>query len=75
MKQIAKEGIEWERDPDWGYETPKSVPGLDLAKYSPKTYYTPEQYRGLVDNLRAERRAWLAQFPGLVPEIPRAIEA
>jgi phosphoenolpyruvate carboxykinase (ATP) len=75
MKQIAKEGIEWERDPDWGYETPKSVPGLDLAKYSPKTYYTPEQYRRLVDNLRAERRAWLAQFPGLVPEIPRAIEA
>ena len=75
MKQIAKEGIEWERDPDWGYETPKNVPGLDLAKYSPKTYYTAEQYRGLVDNLRAERRAWLAQFPGLDPAIPRAIEA
>jgi len=75
MKQIAKEGIEWERDPDWGYETPKSVPGLDLAKYSPKTYYTPEQYRSLVDNLRAERRAWLAQFPGLDAAIPRAIEA
>jgi phosphoenolpyruvate carboxykinase (ATP) len=75
MKQIAKEGVEWERDPDWGYETPKSVPGLDLAKYSPKTYYTPEQYRGLVDNLRAERRAWLAQFPGLDAAIPRAIEA
>ena len=75
MKQIAKEAIEWERDPDWGYETPKKVAGLDLAKYSPKTYYTPEQYRRLVDNLRAERRAWLAQFPGLDPAIPRAIEA
>jgi phosphoenolpyruvate carboxykinase (ATP) len=75
MKQIAREAIEWERDPDWGYETPKGVPGLDLAKYSPKTYYTPEQYRRLVDNLRAERRAWLAQFPGLDPAIPRAIEA
>jgi phosphoenolpyruvate carboxykinase (ATP) len=75
MKQIAKEGIKWERDPDWGYETPKDVPGLDLAKYSPKTYYTAEQYRGLVDTLRAERRAWLAQFPGLDPAIPRAIEA
>jgi phosphoenolpyruvate carboxykinase (ATP) len=51
------------------------VPGLDLAKYSPKTYYTAEQYRGLVDNLRAERRAWLAQFPGLDSAIPGAIEA
>ena len=75
MKQIAKEGIEWERDPDWGYETPKNVPGLDLAKYSPKTYYTAEKYRELVDQLRVERRAWLAQFPGLDSAIPQAIEA
>jgi phosphoenolpyruvate carboxykinase (ATP) len=75
MKQIAKEGIEWEKDPDWGYETPKRVPGLDLAKYFPRTYYTPKKYRELVDKLRAERRAWLAQFPGLDPVIPRAIES
>jgi phosphoenolpyruvate carboxykinase (ATP) len=74
MKQIAKEGIEWEKDSDWGYETPKSVPGLDLAKYSPRTYYTAQMYRELVDKLRAERRAWLAQFSGLDPAIPRAVE-
>jgi len=74
MKQIAKERIEWERDPDWGYETPTNVPGIDLAKCSPRTYYAPEKYRELVDKLRAERRAWLAQFPGLDPVIPRAIE-
>ncbi len=75
MKQIAKEGIAWEKDPDWGYEVPATVPGVDLAKYGPKTYYTPEKYRELVDRLRAERRAWLAQFRGLDPAIPRAVEA
>ena len=75
MKQIAREGIEWEKDRDWGYETPRRVPGLDLAKYSPSTYYGEEKYRELVDKLRAERRAWLAQFPGLDPAIPRAVEA
>lgn len=74
MKQIAKEGITWERDADWGYEVPTAVPGLDLAKYSPKTYYTPEEYRERVDRLRAERRAWLAKFPGLDAAIPGAIE-
>jgi phosphoenolpyruvate carboxykinase (ATP) len=74
MKQIAKEGIEWERDPDWGYETPTNVPGIDLAKCAPRNYYAPEKYSELVDKLRAERRAWLAQFPGLDPVIPRAIE-
>jgi phosphoenolpyruvate carboxykinase (ATP) len=75
MKQIAREGIEWERDADWGYETPKGVPDVDLAKYSPRTYYTAEKYRELIDRLRGERRAWLAQFPGLDPAIPRAIES
>jgi phosphoenolpyruvate carboxykinase (ATP) len=74
MKQIAKEGISWEKDPDWGYEVPKSVPGVDLERYGPRTHYTPEQYAALVDKLRQERRAWLAQFPGLDPAIPAAIE-
>src|SRR6266540_3065854 len=75
MKQIAKEGILWQRDPDWGYEVPVDVPGLDLARYIPATYYAPEKYRELVGKLRQERRAWLSQFPGLDPVIPRAIES
>jgi phosphoenolpyruvate carboxykinase (ATP) len=75
MKQIAKDGVAWEKDPDWGYEVPKSVPGVDLARYSPRSHYTPEQYRNLVDKLRQERHAWLAQFPGLDEVVPRAIEA
>src|SRR5262249_13556183 len=70
MKQIAKEGIAWEKDPDWGYEVPANVPGLDLEKYTPRRYYTPEKYAELVNKLRLERRAWLAQFPGLDPVIP-----
>jgi phosphoenolpyruvate carboxykinase (ATP) len=75
MKQIAKEGITWQKDPDWGYEVPANVPGLDLEKYTPRRYYTPEKYAELVHKLRLERRAWLAQFPGLDPVIPRAVES
>jgi len=74
MKQIAKEGIAWEKDADWGYEVPVAVPGLDLTRYTPRSCYTPETYRQLVEKLRAERRAWLSKFPGLDPVIPRAIE-
>jgi hypothetical protein len=51
------------------------VPGVDLARYSPRAHYTPEQYSALVDKLRQERRAWLAQFPGLDSAIPAAIES
>src|SRR5262245_35848187 len=70
MKQIAKEGIRWAKDPDWGYEIPMEVPGVDLAKYDPRRHYSPEDYAKLVDKLRGERRAWLARFPGLDPVIP-----
>ena len=74
MTQIAKEGISWQHDPDWGYDVPTNVPGLDLEKYTPNSYYSATQYEGLVARLRAERRAWLAKFPGLDPAIPDAIE-
>jgi phosphoenolpyruvate carboxykinase (ATP) len=75
MKQIAKEGAVWEKDPDWGYEVPTGVPGVDLARYSPRGHYSSAEYASLVDKLRQERRAWLAQFPGLDPVIPAAVEA
>jgi phosphoenolpyruvate carboxykinase (ATP) len=74
MKQIAREGIVWRRDNDWGYEVPESVPGVDLQKYDPRRHYSDSEYRALVDKLRGERRAWLAKFPGLDPAIPGAIE-
>jgi phosphoenolpyruvate carboxykinase (ATP) len=74
MKQIAKEGIRWQKDPDWGYEVPVEVPGVDLAKYDPRRHYSPENYAALVDKLRAERREWLSKFPGLDPAIPKAVE-
>ncbi len=74
MKQIAREAIVWEKDPDWGYEVPAKVPGLELEKYKPRLLYPQERYRELVEKLRTERRAWLAKFPGLDPVIPKAIE-
>ncbi len=74
MKQIAKEGIAWEEDPDWGYEVPTRVPGVNLEKYTPNAYYSDQEYARLVDKLREERRAWLAKFPGLDPAIPDAVE-
>ncbi len=75
MKQIAKEGIRWDTDPDWGYEVPTDVPGVDLEKYTPGTRYSDSEYRELVEKLREERRDWLVKFPGLDPAIARAIES
>jgi phosphoenolpyruvate carboxykinase (ATP) len=74
MKQIARETIVWETDPDWGYEVPKQVPGIDLARYSPRRHYPEKDYAALVARLRKERQEWLAKFPGLDQEIVKAVE-
>jgi len=75
MKQIAREAISWRRDPDWGYEIPVAVPGLDLTRYDPRAHYSEAEYAARIDKLRQERREWLARFPGLDPAIPASIGA
>ncbi|MDI6709127.1 MAG: phosphoenolpyruvate carboxykinase (ATP) [Bacillota bacterium] len=74
MKQIAAGGIRWRRDPDWGYEVPAEVPGIDIKPYDPVLHYTPDEYRERVERLRDERRRWLAKYPDLLPEIVYAVE-
>lgn len=73
MKQIAKEGITWELDPDWGYLVPKEIEGIDMSKYRPQQYYSVEAYQGLVEKLRNERINWLRQFKELDREILEVI--
>jgi phosphoenolpyruvate carboxykinase (ATP) len=75
MKQIARKGIAWQRDPDWGYEIPVAVPGIDLTRYDPRSHYSEAEYAARIDKLRQERREWLARFPGLDPAIPASIGA
>ena len=73
MKQIAKNGIEWREDPDWGYLVPSRVESINMEKYNPKNYFSEEEYRALTEKLRNERKAWLEQFPELDPAIPASI--
>jgi phosphoenolpyruvate carboxykinase (ATP) len=75
MKQIARDGISWRRDPDWGYEVPVTVPGVDLTRYDPRSHYSQAEYAARIDRLRRERREWLARFPGLDPAIAASIGA
>lgn len=74
MREIARDTIEWERDPVSGYDVPKSVPGIEWKNLDPRNYYSKDEYQQRVDALRQERRDWLKQFPGLDPAITQAIE-
>jgi phosphoenolpyruvate carboxykinase (ATP) len=75
---ITHGGIEWETDPDFGYEVAVSVPGVvDDAVLHPRSLYAAEgrsdQYAASVAALHEERAAHLAGYADLMPEIADAV--
>ena len=74
MKHLAIDDIVWTTDPDWGYQVPLEIPEVDIQKFNPKNYYSVDEYRQLVENLRQERRSWLYKYQHLKPEIVQAVE-
>ena len=78
VKAIAEETIEWERDPDFGYEVASVLPGIsDIELLQPRLLYErtgrAEEYRAWVQRLKRERIEFLEGFPGLSPEILAAV--
>lgn len=80
VKAIAEGTIEWDMDPDFGYEIAKSVPGLegdDLDYLQPRRMYDRQgrvdEYRALVDKYKAERKQYLEKWEGLDPRIVESI--
>jgi phosphoenolpyruvate carboxykinase (ATP) len=78
VKGIAEGTIDWQQDPDFGYEVASSVPGIsDPELLRPAELYAREgreqEYRALVDRFRAERREFLGNFRQLDPDILAAI--
>ncbi len=78
VKGIAEGTIEWEVDPDFGYEIAKSVPGFDDPELlQPRKLYERlgrgDEYTALVEKVKAERTEFMAKHTGLKPEIVAAL--
>ncbi|MFP4200829.1 MAG: phosphoenolpyruvate carboxykinase (ATP), partial [Clostridia bacterium] len=65
LERIARGTIKWEKDVHWGYEVPVSIPGMDMERMRPESYYEPDDYEMRVEALRRERKNWLSAFTGL----------
>jgi len=77
VEGIAEGSIDWTEDPDFGYQVAESVPGFDDADLlQPRNLYEHQgrgqEYRDIVERLKAERVARLEEFPELAPEIVKA---
>ncbi len=80
VKGIAEGTIQWEKDPDFGYDVATSVPGInsgDEVLLRPRLLYEAqnrmEEYRQQVARLAEERKAYLQSWPGLDPAIMAAV--
>jgi phosphoenolpyruvate carboxykinase (ATP) len=80
VKGIAEETIEWETDPEFGYQIASSVPGIDAADFGvlrPRELYDSqgrmEEYQEIVRRLKAERTEFLKNFPALSSDILAAV--
>jgi phosphoenolpyruvate carboxykinase (ATP) len=79
VKGVAEGTIEWEQDPDFGYQVAKSVPGIDPSDpvLRPRELYEEqgrtEEYDRAVERLKRERVAFLEKFPALTREIVDAV--
>ncbi|MBS7649858.1 MAG: phosphoenolpyruvate carboxykinase [Candidatus Bathyarchaeia archaeon] len=74
IRAIARGDVEWTSDPNFGTQVPARVPGVDMEKFNLNKYYTPEQITYYVQELKRERKEYLAKFPKLYPEILSAID-
>jgi phosphoenolpyruvate carboxykinase (ATP) len=81
VKGIAEGTIEWETDPDFGYQVAKSIPGIgeeDTDILQPRKLYEQQgrmdEYNQIVARLKNERREYMQKWDGLKPEIARAVE-
>ena len=75
---LVTNSIEWVEDSDFGYYTAAALEGFDDPELlQPKKLYESqgrtEEYRELVDKLKAERAEYIVTFPGLHPSIVDAI--
>jgi phosphoenolpyruvate carboxykinase (ATP) len=77
LQALADGSIEWELDPDFGYEIAKDIPGVPAEILKPRLLYEAQgrmgEYAATVETLRRERHEYLAKFAGINPEILAAL--
>jgi phosphoenolpyruvate carboxykinase (ATP) len=78
VQGIVEDSIQWQTDPDFGYEIAMSLPGIDDTEIlQPRRLYERQgrmaEYGAMVERIKKERREYLLSFPGLDEAIVKSI--
>jgi len=75
FRAIVRNEIEWIKEPHFETLVPKHIEGIDLRKFDPHAYYSQQEIDDYADQLKRERREYLAGFTDLEPDIVSASAA
>jgi phosphoenolpyruvate carboxykinase (ATP) len=70
LRNITRGTLEWETDETTGLTVPSAVPSMDIDEYDVGTVLSDPESK--IEELRAERERYLAQFDDLDPSIKDA---
>jgi len=74
IRGIVRDEGKWEQEPYFNTLVPTKVNGAQMTKFDLSNFYTPEQIKAYVDNLKKERVEWLKRFENLNPDILSAVQ-
>jgi len=73
IRNIARNTIEWVKEPDFGTLIPKKIVGVRPQLFNLKKFYSEDSREQLCRKLRLERIEYLEVFKKLRPQIKRVI--
>jgi hypothetical protein len=53
---------------------PTDIPGVELDRFQPESYYSEDQIGRLSAELKQQRVDWLSQFPSLHQDVLNAVK-
>ncbi|MGC8708158.1 MAG: phosphoenolpyruvate carboxykinase [Athalassotoga sp.] len=73
VEKALRDEIKFEYDPDVGFEVPKEIKGEDIKRFDIQNFYSRDEYKEKMKNLRLERIGFLKTLKGLDKDILEAI--
>lgn len=72
IREICRDGVQWQRHDERDFEVPMTVPGVDLEPLRVENRFDAENLEQRLAALKEERERWLEQFTDIHDEIRSA---
>ncbi len=72
IREICRDGIEWQKSDTHDFEVPVAVPGMDIEPFRVESCFEAERLGADLTKLRSDRERWLGRFENLDSQVRSA---